>query len=60
MVREKVHKGIFENQFSATRGLEVMCQYLISGFIQILKQTIQKPKQDKWASKQASKEKRHF
>lgn len=43
-----VHKGIFGNQSSTTRASEVMCQYLISGFIQTLKQTttIQKPKQD--------------
>lgn len=58
MMREKVHKVIFENQSSAIRGLEAICQHLISWFVHnTLKQTNKqtKNKESMWASKQANK-----
>lgn len=64
MMREKVHKVIFENQSSAIRGIEAICQHLISWFVHnTLKQTnkqMNKQKQGKHVSKQASKKERHI
>lgn len=54
-MREKVHKVIFENKSSAIRGLEVICQYLTSGFVyNTLKQTT-KQKKARRASEQTKK-----
>lgn len=61
MMREKVHKVIFENQSSAIRGLEAICQHLISWFVHnTLKQTNKQMNKQKTrkACEQASKQKR--
>lgn len=51
-MREKVHKVISENKSSAIRGLEVICQYLTSGFVHnTLKQTTKDSKESEQANK---------
>lgn len=47
-----MHKVIFENKSSAIRGLEVICQYLTSGFVyNTLKQTTKQSKESERANK---------
>lgn len=60
-MREKVHKVIFDNQSSAIRGSEVICQYLISRFVNnTLKQTTKQKKKARKVNEQASKKDIYF